>query len=112
MLREVTRFVLEACAKLHIPLSLNFYPSNYQENKFDIYSIHLNGRSVLNVTSKNFYDIPKSKRIMEFFPLIKVGLQQNLGESSLKDQIEIPRRMGIQIIRRGIALKQELAYGR
>lgn len=111
MLREVVKFVLEACRRTHIPLSLNYYPEVYQKGKFDIFSIHLNGRSVLNVTNKNFFDIPKAKRIMEFIPLIKVGLMQNLGEASLREQIELPRRQGIQVIRRGVLLKPELMHG-
>lgn len=108
MLREVTKFVMEACRKTHIPLSLNFYPPNAQKDKFGIFSIHLNGRSVLNFTNYNFYDIPKAKRFQEFIPLIKVGLSHNLGENSMKEQIEIPRRQGIQIIRRGELLKPEI----
>lgn len=110
MLKEVAAFVLEACKRSHIPLSLNFYPPNAQKDKFGIFSVHLNGRSVLNFTNHNFYDIPKAKRFKEFLPLIKIGLSQNLGESSLKEQIEIPRRQGIQIIRRGTLLKPELIY--
>ena len=108
MLKEITRFVLEACQRTHIPLSLNFYPANAQKDKFSIFSIHLNGRSVLNFTNWNFNDIPKAKRFQEFIPLIKIGLSHNLGESSTKDAVEIPRRQGIQIIRRGILLKPEL----
>lgn len=111
MLKEVAMFVLEACKRTHIPLSLNFYPPNAQKEKFGIFSIHLNGRSVLNVTNYNFFDIPKAKRYKEFLPLIKIGLSHNLGENSLNEQIEIPRRQGIQIIRRGILLKPELLYG-
>lgn len=108
MLKEVAAFVMEACKRTHIPLSLNFYPSVYQQDKFDIYSINLNGRPVINFTDKNFHDIPKSKRFQEFVPLIKVGLTHNLGEESLKETMEIPRRMGMQVIRRGILLKPEL----
>lgn len=110
MLKEVTAFVLEACRRTLIPLSLNFYPPNAQKDRFGIFSIHLNGRPVLNFTNYNFHDIPKSKRFQEFIPLIKVGLSHNLGENSLKDSVEIPRRQGIQIIRRGILLKPELSY--
>lgn len=106
MLREVTQFVLEACERLKIPLSLNYYPECYQEGKFDIFSIHLRGRSIINFTNKNFFDIPKSKRMSEFAPLIRVGLAHNLGERTIKDQVEIPRRQGINIIRNG-----QLIYG-
>lgn len=101
MLREVTLFVLEACKRLHIPLSLNFYPSSYQQGKFDIYSIHFRGRSILNVTNRNFYDIPKAKRFHEFIPLIKIGMNHNLGEYTTRDQVEIPRRQGVNVIRDG-----------
>lgn len=108
MIKEVTAFVLEACNRTHIPLSLNFYPSSYQGGKFDIFSINLNGRPVINFTNKNFHDIPKSKRFQEFIPLIKIGLMHNLGENSMRETIEIPRRQGIQVIRRGALLKPEL----
>lgn len=108
MIREVAKFVLEACRRTHIPLSLNYYPSVYQSDKFDIFSINLNGKPIINFTNHNFYDIPKAKRFQEFIPLIKIGLSHNLGENSLKETMELPRRMGVQVIRRGILLKPEL----
>jgi len=107
MLREVTNFVLEACERLHLKLSLNFYSASYQKDKFNIFSIHLKGRSVLNLTDKNFFDIPKEKRMREFGPLIREGLAHNLGEASIRDQVELPRRQGMNIIRDGV-----LIYGR
>lgn len=111
MLKEIVKFVLEACKKTHIPLSLNFYPANAQKEKFSIFSIHLNGRSVLNFTNHNWMDLPKAKRFKEFIPLIKIGLSHNLGESTTKDMVEIPRRQGIQVIRKGVLLKPDILYG-
>lgn len=106
MLKDVISFVLEACERLHMPLSLNFYPSVYQEGKFDVYSINFRGRPVINFTNKDFYAIPKAMRMKELSPLIRVGMVHNLGENSLKVQMDIPRRQGISVIRNGV-----LKYG-
>lgn len=103
MRREIMNFVLAACAKFKIPLSLAYFPSEYQEGKFDIFSISIHGKYLLNLTNKNFHDIPKAERMNHFLPLINVGLNHNLGERSLKDQVELPRRHGITLIRNGVA---------
>lgn len=101
---EIITFILGVCKKYKFPLSLSYYPAGYQDNKFDIYSVNLKGRSVVNFTGKNFYDLPKAMRETHFLPLIKIGMSHNLGENSLKEQVEIPRQMGIRVIRDG-ALK-------
>lgn len=98
------RFVLEACERFHVKLSLAFFPSSYQQGKFDIYSISIHGKYLLNMTNRNFYDIPKAERFNQLLPLMRVGLAHNLGENSLKDQVEIPRRHGITLIRNGTPL--------
>ena len=107
MRRDIIQFILRMCEKTGFPLSLNYYPANHQGDRHDIYSVHLRGRSVVNFTSKNFYSIPLSEREKHFSPLIRIGMAHNLGEESLKDQIEIPRRQGINIIR-----DAKLIYGR
>jgi len=102
MRKEIVAFVYEACRKFKFPLSLAYFPSAYQEGRFDIYSISIHGKYVLNFTNKNFYDIPKAERMNHLVPLIRVGLAHNMGENSLKDQVEIPRRHGISLIRNGV----------
>lgn len=104
MRREVIQFVLDACKKFKIKLSLAYFPSEYQQGKFDIYSITINGKYLLNLTNKNWYDIPKGERMNHIMPLIHSGLNHNLGEKSLKDQVEVPRRHGITLIRNGTPL--------
>lgn len=96
------RLVMMACKKFHIQLSLAFFPACYQEGKFDIYSISIHGKYLLNVTNKNFYEIPLAERLNQFIPLIRAGLNHNLGERTLKDQVEIPRRHGVTLIRNGV----------
>lgn len=96
------RFVLLACKKFRLKLSLAFFPANHQQGKFDIYSISIHGKYLLNITNKNFYDIPLAERMNHIVPLIRVGLAHNLGERTLKDQVEIPRRHGITLIRNGV----------
>lgn len=103
MRRDIIRFVMDACRKYKIPLSLAYFPSEYQEGKFDIYSISIHGKYLLNFTNRNFADIPRGDRMKHFLPLINVGLNHNLGERSLKDQVEIPRRHGITLIRNGVS---------
>jgi hypothetical protein len=102
MMRDVVRLVMTACKRFHLPLSLAYFPSAYQQGKFDIYSISIYGKYLLNVTSRNFYDIPLAERLNHFAPLIRAGLAHNIAQRSLKDQVEIPRRHGITLIRNGV----------
>lgn len=99
MRKDILSYFKKVCAEFK--LSLNYYGANGVQ-KHDIYSLHLNGRAVLNVTEKSFYDLLKSDRDKHFRPLIRVGMAANLGEEYLKDQIFIPRNMGRRLIERGI----------
>lgn len=101
MIEDITNFVLEASKRLRVPLCLHYYPSFYQDDKFSIFSISIHGKYLLNFTTKNFYNIPKVMRMKELLPLITIGLTHNLGEKSLKDQIQIPRRQGKCLVKRG-----------
>jgi len=82
-------------------MCLHFFPSAYQGDKYNLYSISINGKYLLNFTDKNFYDLPRARRMKEFVPLLKVGLGHNMGEDGLRDQIEIPRRQGKKLVSRG-----------
>lgn len=73
-------------------LSAIYYPEN------DVYALDRKGRAVQNFTSKTFYDIPKLARERMLNPLIKVGMNQNLGEK-IKEQILVPRKHGIAIVK-------------
>jgi uncharacterized membrane protein YesL len=101
MIEDITKFVLEASQRLKVPLCLHYYPSYYQDDKFSIFSISIHGKYLLNFTTGNFYSVPKAMRMKELLPLIKVGLAHNMGERSLKDQIQVPRRQGKCLVNRG-----------
>lgn len=102
---DIINFILNVCEKYGWPLSLNYYPPNGPQ-EHDIYSCHLKGRAILNFTSRNFYDLAKSERERHFTPLIRVGMNENLAEESMKDQVHVPRNQGIRVIRDGV-----LKYG-
>lgn len=72
MKAEVVKFVLEVCKRF----GLN---ANYLQED-DLYFIHKNGRAIQAFTTWQFYSIPKRCRMDEFLPLLKVGLNNNLGE--------------------------------
>lgn len=99
--REIADFTVEASHRFRVPLCLHYYPACYQDGRFNIYSISINGKYLLNLTDRNFHDIPKVERMKHFLPLIKVGLSHNMGENSMRDQIEIPRRQGRKLVSRG-----------
>lgn len=101
MMREVVKLILEISQRFRVPLCLHYFPSVYQKDKFDIYSVSINGKYLINFSSKNFADIPRNQRIKQILGIIKVGLTHNMGEKSLVDQVEIPRRQGKKLISRG-----------
>lgn len=101
MIRDISQFVVDVSKRFHIPLCLHYFPAVYQGGRFNIFSISINGKYLLNFTNKNFYDIPKAERMNQILPLLKVGLSHNLGEESAKDQMTIPRRQGKLLVSRG-----------
>ena len=72
-------------------LSAIYYPDS------DAYCIDRKGRAVQNFNTKSFYEIPKLGRERMLNPLIKVGLNQNLGEKN-RDQFIVDRKHGIRIV--------------
>lgn len=107
MRKEIVDYMMRVCTKYNLPLSMHYYPPSGLQ-KHDIYAVTLKGKAVVNFTSVNFYDISKSFRDKHFLPLIKIGMNHNLGEQSMKDQVHNPRAQGIYLIRDGV---QRYLYG-
>lgn len=62
----------------------------------DVYVLTKKGRAVQNFNTTQFFSIPPKIRMKEYMPLIKAGLNHNLGEA-MKDQIFLPRKYGVKI---------------
>jgi hypothetical protein len=77
MIRDISNFVVELSNRFRVPLCLHYYPAAYQGGRFNIFSISIHGKYLLNFTNKNFYDIPKAERLKQIIPLLKVGLSHN-----------------------------------
>lgn len=89
MKADIVRFIRSIAPKYK--LGAIYYPET------DTYALDRKGRAVQNFTSKTFYEIPKLGRTRMFAPLIRVGMNQNLGEK-IKEQVLINRKHGIKII--------------
>jgi len=63
----------------------------------DIYSIRLKGRAVQNFKPEQFYTIPKRQRMNTIRNIIKIGLEHNIGEKTLQNQIFLDRNIGRKI---------------
>lgn len=72
-------------------LSALYYPEN------DVYALDRKGRAIQTFNSKTFFEIPKLGRERMLNPLIRLGLNHNLGES-IKDQVFTDRKSGIKIV--------------
>lgn len=64
----------------------------------DIYVVTKNGKAVQNFTSFHFYQQPKHFRLREWRGIIKLGINQNMGEASVKEQIKQTMSYGKRII--------------
>lgn len=65
----------------------------------DVYSLRKKGRGVQNFNSKNFYQLPQRYREVLIGRLLKVGLNHNLGEKTVKNQLFANRSQGKYICR-------------
>ena len=63
----------------------------------DVYSLRLRGRGVQNFSSQNFYQIPKAFRKQQIRGIIMKGLNHNLGEKTLQNQMFINNSIGRKI---------------
>jgi len=67
----------------------------------DIYVVTKCQKAVQNFTSDKFYQIPKWHRLNEWYGMIKLGLNQNMGEKTLHDQIQQTMSFGKKIYLHG-----------
>jgi hypothetical protein len=101
--RDVKAFVFKVQERLRVPLTLTYYPAVHQGGRFDLYSISMKGRTLLNFSSENFANETESRRLREMPALLRIGLNANLSNESMRDAVEIPRAQGIKLIWRGTA---------
>lgn len=64
----------------------------------DLYIITKNGKAVQNFKSYQFYQQPKYFRLKEWAGMIGAGLNHNMGERGIQDQIVQVRSMGKRIL--------------
>lgn len=63
----------------------------------DIYSVRLKGKAVQNFSSSQFIQIPVKHRYNMIRQLIRSGLNHNVGEVTLQDQLVLNRGQGKKI---------------
>jgi len=63
----------------------------------DVYSIRFRGLGIQNFNSKNFYDLPRKHREKMLLAILKRGLAHNLGEKTLKEKLNLNRKIGKKI---------------
>jgi len=85
---EIVKFVREACARYG--MEAIYIPDG------DVYSLMYKGKAVQNFNTQQFMTFPKTQRMKEYMPLIKIGLARNLNEMH-KSQFYLPRHNGIKI---------------
>ena len=63
----------------------------------DVYSIRFRGRAVQNFTSTIFYQLPKRHRFNMIKDIIKLGLNNNVGERHLTNQLNLDSGQGKKV---------------
>jgi hypothetical protein len=81
MKSDILKFLKKAHQSLGI--EAHYYPDT------DVYVVSKNGKGVQNFTTRTFYMQPKGFRFYEWRALIKLGLNQNMGERSVREQINV-----------------------
>lgn len=89
MRSEILKFVRAACKKYRI--NAFYIPDG------DIYCLHKNGHPIQNFTSSMFHDIPVATRLAMLQPLLKIGVNYNMGNLS-NYQMEYTQKYGQRII--------------
>jgi hypothetical protein len=88
MKKQIKQFVIDACRLYN--MEAYYLPDG------DTYVLTKKGRAVQNFNTTQFFQIPPAIRMREYQALIHSGLSHNLGES-YKNQIHLPRKLGIKI---------------
>lgn len=68
----------------------------YYQPKNNIYVLHYFGKAIQNFSEENFYEIPPFERMRMLEPLMKVGMNTNLGNKN-RDFITGPHQVGHKI---------------
>jgi len=89
MRRDIVFWIKEM--KKKFGLEAVYIPDN------DVYSLRFKGKSVHNFNSKNYYLLPKRYRENHVRALLKVGLNHNIGQNIVKQQIILNRCLGKRI---------------
>lgn len=91
MRADIVNFIRTADKK-YGPLEAYYIPEG------DIYFVTKNGKAVQNFTSKLFYQQPKYFRLREWGGMIRLGMNHNMGEKTVINQIHQERAMGKKIL--------------
>lgn len=86
---EIKRFLRKCIAKWK--LEAYYIPDK------DLYMLSRGGRAVNGFITPVFYQIPPSLRFKEVEGIIRLGLNHNLGERTMRDQVYQKRKLGIPI---------------
>lgn len=86
MRRDITEFLREICERYN--LGAVYHASR------DVYVVHYRGYAIQTFRGETFYDIPKGMRRRMYLPLLKAGLAHNIGERSIKHDLNIKTQRG------------------
>lgn len=73
MKAEIVRYLKKVCKKYGF--SAYYLPDN------DTYVVHFRGRAIQNFNSQQYRELGPTYRTTMWLPLLRVGLNHNLGES-------------------------------
>lgn len=90
MRRDIVEFLTPICERYGLS-------ATYHANQ-DLYVVHYRGYAIQNFRGATFNDVPKGARRRMFLPLLKRGLAHNIGERSLKDNLNVHTQRGTPII--------------
>ena len=88
MKKCIVQFVKQACEKYG--MTAYYIPDG------DTYVLLKKGKAVQNFNTEQYFSIPEKIRMRDYRPLI-AGLNHNLGEGNVKNQLVMPRKLGIKI---------------
>jgi hypothetical protein len=86
---EIKRFLRKCIAKWK--LEAYYIPEK------DVYMLLRAGKAVNGFTTQAFFQIPPSLRFKEVEGILKLGLNHNLGERAMRDNVYQKRKLGIPI---------------
>lgn len=87
---DIVDFLKKVCAELGLS-------ANYQTAR-DVYIIHKRGYAIQNFTTTQFYELDKPARRKLLLGILKRGLTHNIGENSIKNDLNIKSQLGIRIV--------------